>query len=190
MTINEAIAKVLTTQYKKDAKEAHEMVESAGYKIWKRDGDWWVKNEKTNRWVYMPYDWHYKYKGSWTLHTNNTKADYGCRQLRYPETKPIPIDFERLLATPYNKEWYMVRKVAEDYEYWKGAKSEKYYTFTEAKRTLANDKRYLADAKAKLESDIKKLMREVEYYTEKKARDSERLNNLRKELGLKPKCGE
>ena len=35
MTLNEAIYTVLTTKYKKDAKEAFKMVEDAGYKMHK-----------------------------------------------------------------------------------------------------------------------------------------------------------
>ena len=44
--LNFAIFKVLTTQFKKDAKPYHELVESFGYTIDKCDGTFRVKSKK------------------------------------------------------------------------------------------------------------------------------------------------
>ena len=51
--LNKAIRKVLINQYKKDAKEAHQMVEDAGYEIYKIGGEWRVMNRRTDRAVYI-----------------------------------------------------------------------------------------------------------------------------------------
>lgn len=52
--VNEAIWKVLNTKFKKDAKDAFELVESAGYSVYKDGcGQWNVCNSHTNRVVYL-----------------------------------------------------------------------------------------------------------------------------------------
>ena len=51
--INEAIKKVLVTQFKKDAKTEHEKVAALGYKIEKKDGFFAIYNERTKRELYI-----------------------------------------------------------------------------------------------------------------------------------------
>lgn len=46
-TLNKAIYTVITTKYKKDAQEAHRLVESEGYVIYKDNGKFVVRNDKT-----------------------------------------------------------------------------------------------------------------------------------------------
>lgn len=186
MTINEAIAKVLTTQYKKDAREAHEIVESAGYTINKYDGNWWVKNPKTDRWVFLTYEWHHKYHGSWLLHTNNSKSDfheYRTHHRNYKENEPMPINFEKLLATPYNKAWAEVRR--KDWN--RDMRSEKIIDLKNAKHNVKYNDNALQRVEAEFKKACEKYAREIKYYTENRERDMVRLNNMRKELGLKQK---
>ena len=47
--LNRAIYVILTTQFKKDAKEEHKMVENAGYEIWKNNGEWNIENPATHK---------------------------------------------------------------------------------------------------------------------------------------------
>lgn len=101
MTLNEAIYTVLTTQYKKDAKEAHKIVENAGYTINKCSGHFEVTNPKNNRYVRINRDYY-----SYRYHCGMANVWCGtrCSEMRYERLERI--DYVNLLNTSYNKEYY------------------------------------------------------------------------------------
>lgn len=101
MTINEAILKVITSQFKKDEPEAFKTVEKAGYRVYKVDGHFVVKNGETGRYVttnghtpryfgggvygyFVDRGWHYKQVA--IAMGTRLKFDFvGCLEKPYPE---------------------------------------------------------------------------------------------------------
>lgn len=92
--VNKAIVKVLSTQYKKDAKEAHKIVEAAGYEIYKSNGCFVIKNPKTNKYIQWTLcRWRYNYKLIIT-----TKDIY------FDDWKDLKINFVNYLDKPINRD--------------------------------------------------------------------------------------
>lgn len=175
--VNEAILKVMLTQYKKDAKEYHEIVEKAGYTITKYNGLYHVKNKETGKelWAKKDYVWWSKYSSrQWTIIIELN----GLRVKKYKSGQSIPLDFVSYLDKPMNKEWYeMVNK-----GYW-GQFTKGYWQrdrLKSAKRSLEIRKKEIktvkesiANMENSLEDKIRNMIR-VEYEIEA----------LRKEFGL------
>lgn len=89
--VNAAIRTVLTTQFKKNCKDAHKLVESCGYEISKNCGDWEIRNNVTKRCVCL---------GSY-IHFNPYQN--GLRNRRPNIDK---FDFVGCLEKPYNKDYW------------------------------------------------------------------------------------
>lgn len=170
--LNREIKKVLTTQFKKDAKEAHKAVEEAGYTIYKEDGSFGVQNKATGRWVrfsFGEYSTKITYTGNW----------YGVRCNRNVERD---FDFVGQLEKPINKEWREAKNLV--------------YCPTQVKYEELMSKRwnvkYHADEIRLIqEKRIKELQRQMEelqrsliYHVENRAKDQQALDQYRKELGL------
>ena len=165
MTINEAIYKVVTTQFKKDMGEAKKIVRGAGYTIVKWYGRGWnVKNEATGKIIYLTSDG-YSYK---EFCINN-------RYIRVKRGEDCKIDFVNALNKPINKEWQSLR--------WVEARptKKKYEKLSSAKWSL-NWRR----------KDVEKTKREIARLQEELIRQTRNIvdaeNNLttvRRELGLR-----
>ena len=166
MTLNEAIYKVISTQFKKDMGEALEIVEKAGYKVSKWDSRFYVKNTNTGRELCLRDG----YKGYNVCGNGNKKHlipwDGVCR-----------MDLVGYLEKPFNREWYKVQAMRSDWRSptwykWDRLKSAK-YDISYADKELAKIKRDLANLQAQLERTL------VE-----KVKREQRLLEMRKELRL------
>ena len=51
--LNEAIYTVLTTKYKKQAREAFKRVQDAGYEVYKNNGHFHIYNASTGKTIYI-----------------------------------------------------------------------------------------------------------------------------------------
>ena len=166
--LNEAIIKVLTTQFKKDAKEAHALVESYGYTISKVDGHFIIKNPLTRRYVYITEARSYLYAYDIHINTNDKRVK------RSEELNNF--DYVNFLEKPLNTAWYKTQYGENEYhptrEKWNRLSSAKWYL---EYRTKDIDK-----IKKQIESLQKDLIRQVEWKEEAK----HDLADVRKEYGL------
>lgn len=116
--VNKAIFDVLTTQFKKDAKEAHDIVKQAGYTTEKQAGGCYdVINEETRKRLTL---FSYSHERVWI--PSKGYSDYRMHIYRFEtytattsrrivfkrkddEPTPCPIDFIGILNTPINDEY-------------------------------------------------------------------------------------
>lgn len=165
--VNEAILKVLSTQYKKDAKEAHKIVETAGYEIYKSNGCFTIKNPKTYRYIqWTECRWRYNYKLITT-----TKDIY------FDDWKDLKINFVNYLNKPINKdkqyinsEWFYTSKAKEKYELLRSLKWDIEYHTREVERQKAL---------------IEKAKKSIEYHERRIKEEKDSLEETRIKLGLK-----
>ena len=168
MTLNEAIYEVLTTQFKKDAKEAHKMLTDYGYEVKKYCSRWYVKNPTTQKEISAFYnDWRY----SWFF-------CYG-----YDKRTPMnrKIDFVNCLNTPINKNVY-------NYSFYINNFQRNADKLKSAKRSITYEEKRIKEIKAEVQSlteRINVLQDRLVDATEEKGRRVRRLEEVRKELGLK-----
>ena len=155
MTLNEAIKTVLLTKLKKDAKEAHKMVESAGYEISKISGGWDINNRKNGKW--LSYHNHYLSTMSGFRKANLNKFDY----VHY-------------LEKPYNKVYYDTLSLRSKMEKGNYDFDSKFEQLSRMKCWIANGEKEIAALEKKLQSA----------YTTRARRIAE-CNALRKQFGLK-----
>ena len=102
---NKAIYKVLTTQYKKDALDAHKEVKDAGFKVEKWGSEWRISSKY--RTIYISYfGWR-----NCRIHLGNFTDSMTLEQVS-------KIDFVNLLTKPVNKEYYRpcIDPIHEKYE--------------------------------------------------------------------------
>ena len=163
--LNKAIYTVITTQYKKDCREAHKAVEDAGFKIRKIRGGYEVVNTKTNRDLYTSRS--NRWGGGLFLHYNWYK-----RKIKLTEN----FDFVNCLNTPYNEineqdnPWIRAPKTAkEKHDRIKSMKWDVEYHERNYERALAQ---------------IQKLQRELVHEAEQKLLAEQKLETYKKELGL------
>ena len=172
MTINEAILKVISTQYKKDAKEAHQVVEAAGYTIEKRDGCYYVRNEKTYRYCYMINSGYYRQGARWVLYWGSmgrgSKTYYG-------NPEHIKFDFIHMLNKRYNYAGHGDRNACTS------AAKEKWTNICRLK-CMVSSKQTETELILK---EMEKLQKRLIETTECKVKYETDLNNQRKEYGLK-----
>lgn len=169
MTINEAIYKVLMTQFKKDiGAEALTLIKEAGYEIFKDNGNFNIKNPKTGRYVYI---------GS---NSYNLKVcTYGAGFNRYypigykPEN--CKFDFAGYLEKPLNTEWYS-RYIWANYH----PTEDRYRTLYNARNTV----RYEIEHIARIKKQISDLQADLERSLEYKIKKEISLKDTRRELGL------
>ena len=171
MTINEAIARVMTTQYKKDMGEALEIVKTAGFQVVKYDGEWMVRNPKTNRTVVI------KSKGyrAWIEYGSVRTLRKEINVNKLFETK---FDFEGNLRKPLNRVWYYLEN-----ERWndRSATKVKYENLDWKKKTLKWRRENVEKTKKKIEELQRALFREMQSVVEAE----KDLEKIRKDLKLK-----
>lgn len=102
MTVNEMIIEAITTDSRKRKCRHQVELETLGYKIIK-DGSWYIKNPKTDRFIDLPYN-------ESAIRTTNGYIKFGymwSSKTRKYVNKPISvINFEKFLNTPINKDNY------------------------------------------------------------------------------------
>lgn len=162
--LNEAIRKVLFTQFKKQAKEAHKIVEEAGYKIWKCGGDWRVENEATGRTVYLEDG----YRRTFIWH--------GPRYVNRSQYNDN-FDFVGALNKPVNKEYYT--SIA--FTYMNESKAKQAYKRIQQHVSYVKMyERDIQDAQKKIAELQDKMVRYATY----KAEEERKVKDIKKELGL------
>ena len=184
--LEDAINKVLFTQFKKDAKEAHKLVESYGFKIDKYDGFFGVKNPETYKTLRLT-----EYNGR----RNICVIEIGTHKgLTYEEffNHKLNIDCIKFLNTPYNYDWQYVknRDACED-----GSSREAYHPTWDKKEALREARWNVAYHKRNIErytKEIDELMEKIKEAQKDMVRNVKdvayyeaKLENLREELGLK-----
>lgn len=166
MTLNEAIYKVIGTQFKKDMGEALEIVEKAGYKVSKWDSRFYVKNTNTGREVCLREG----YKGYKVCGNGDVKHlipwDGVCR-----------MDLVGYLEKPFNREWYKVQAMRSD---WRSATWYKW----DRLRSARYDIRYADKELANIKRDIANLQARLERTLVEKVKREQRLAEMCKELRL------
>ena len=165
--LNEAIFTVLTTQYKKDAKDAFNLVDEAGYKYIKYRGRFEVYNPETNRRIYVTEGFRKNY---YTVHTGL----YMRQTTHFKREADIKVmDFVNCLEKPVNTEFY--REVPE------GKAAGIYYNRIKSKRNMV--KSYEDDIKS-YQEQIEKLQQKIIYAAQKKAEYEMNIREAKKELGI------
>ena len=156
--LNEAIWKVITTQYKKDAKEAHEMVAAFGFRIWKEDGHYRVSGVD-HRVVYVSWEGYKKMDISLAaIHSRWVEIYYG---------EKCKVDFVGFLSKHNNRAYQEAQWVSSQ----------------ESHALLRYDR--LDDTKRMIKwyvEDIEKAKKEIEALVNKVARLSESKNSYEKKL--------
>lgn len=154
MTINEAIATVMKTQFKKDMGEALEIVTGAGFKVEKWNGEWMIRNPETNRTV--------------VINSNGyrTWIEYGSVKTLKKEIREIrnlqffKFDFEGCLRKPLNRDWYYLEQ-DKGYGY-RSATKIKYDNLEWKKNTLRWRKEEVERTKKKIEELQRSLFSEMQ----------------------------
>lgn len=106
MTVNEMIIEAITTDSRKRKARYQTELEALGYKIIK-DGAWFIKNLKTNRFIYLPYgEKNYIY-----TNTTNRHIKFGymwsSKTYKYVNKPMSVINFEKFLNTPIKRDnWW------------------------------------------------------------------------------------
>lgn len=184
--LEDAINKVLFTQFKKDAKEAHALVESYGFKIDKYDGFFGVKNPETYKTLRLEEcnGW----RGMWIRETGTRK---GVTDEEW-RAKKLNIDVIKFLNTPYNYDWQYVenRDACED-----GSSANAYHPTWDKKEKLRRARmnvKYCKDGIKRSKAEIDRLMNDIKTTQEYLLRETQdlsmwenRLADTLKELGLK-----
>ena len=166
MELNEAIFKVMNTQFKKDMGEALKIVEGAGYKVSKWDSRFYVKNEKTGRELCLRDT----YKG-YAVHGN------GYVKCKFNWDKTCLMDLVAYLEKPFNTDWYKAQAMRSD---WRSPTYYKCYRLKNAKHDISYEKNAIEDIK----KEITKLQRRLESAIRAQVRYEQNLIEVRKELGL------
>ena len=165
--VNEAILKVLSTQYKKDAKEAHKIVEAAGYEIYKSNGCFTIKNPRTYKYIqWTQCRWKYNYKLITT-----TKDIY------FDDWKDLKINFVNYLNKPINND---KQYIDSDCFYTSKAK-DKYVSLRCIKTYIEYHNREIERQKVLIE----KAKKDIEYHEKRLKEEKDSLEETRKKLGLK-----
>ena len=163
MTLNEAIYIMFNTKFKKDAREAFNMIEKAGYEIWKNNGQWEIQNPKTGKYIYagQPY-WNYKKGWVIVLHYGDCATELNDK-----------IDFVNCLNTPINT----AKRRHNGFNKFQEQRN----NLRMVKRDIVWKENAIKDYKAKIVATQENLIRAVE----RKAKAEAELKELRKEYGLK-----
>ena len=143
--INRAIYRVMTTQFKKDAKEEHKIVEDAGYTIYKSDGSFTVRNEETHRELCIDYKGYYS-----VLYTR-------ARSIRFRRDEGLKFDFVGYLAKPTEDAHdYMT---TDGYYKNRSIALQKYERLERAKRYVKYEQQEIESIKQKIERLQNELVR-------------------------------
>lgn len=167
--INAAIWKVLRTQFIKNAPEAFKIVKDAGYKVYKCNGSFRVRNDATRREIYVSY----RRYGSIDI----IYGYYCGMRKNVADLNIIAFDFVGCLNKKYNDEYYDMLRLGDD----RRSKAIKNYEGLKSARwSIDYDDRKIKEIKDKIE----KLQDELIYYSKAKAKDEIRLNEYRTKIGL------
>jgi len=172
MTINEAIAKVMATRFKKDMGEDLEIVKEAGFQVEKWDGEWMIRNPETNRTVVIKSNGYRAWIEYGSVKT--LRKEVNVRKLY--ETK---FDFEGCLRKPLNRDWYYLED-ARRYD-GRSATKVKYDNLDWKKKTLKWRREDVEKTKKKIEELQRELFREMQSVVEAE----KELERVRKDLKLK-----
>lgn len=165
MELNYAMFLVMSNQYKKDCKEAHEMVEKAGFEIHKNNGHFYIRNRNTRRELFLTDRWDYEERGIvFYVHYN-----YNLNAVKYKGK----FDFVNCLNTP-------IRSQEDSFDYYKTAYG-KYDRLKNLKWSVEWDKKNIE----KIKNQIVSLQNDLERAIRSEIRDSLNLEEYRKEVGLK-----
>lgn len=174
MTLNEAILKVISTQYKKDAKEAHQIVEDAGYTISKNYGCYYVRNPKTHRYVCLEHKDGRYYKDYYDL--NWGSMAHGNKRFNDPKDAAV-FDFVNMLNKPYNRDGNPTPYT----DTWNKSKAiESYSELKSLKRNIIQEENDIKSILSQIDTLQKKLIRA----TETKVKCAAKLDDFRKQCGL------
>ena len=172
--LNEAIYTVITTQYKKDAKEAHEIVSAFGYSISKYDWRYRVISKETGKAVYVCYQSYSCRRFSLGNKTADQTKDMRDRNsITY---NPCRVDFVGFLNKPFNKTWYNMTG-------WYPRHSRAVSKFRDLEDAKW-DIKYHGDKIEQIKAEISRLEDELISYARRQKDDEERLRRLRREYHL------
>lgn len=181
--INKAIREVITTQFKKDAKESHELLENLGYKIYKYDGSFWVKNPKNDKTIGMGNYGRLIYgrNSVYTRYYKNREQEYD-NHLNY-------FNFYNCLEVAPNKNW--CRTYHRGGCSWYTDKNDIQIRFENNKRDLNNAlwsarhyTKEVEDVQKKLTETIEKLQKELVRVTEYKIEAQLKLKEIKNNIKL------
>lgn len=167
MNLNEAILKVIRTQYKKDMGEALTIVEKAGYKVYKHAGDFYVRNEQTGKEVCLRE----RYRGGLKIVGND------CEKCHFDYDGVCRMDFVNYLNKPFNTDWYDVQARKTD---WRTPTYYKWQRLCHAR----NNVKYVEEDIAEITQKIAQLQETLDRCIQEKPRREQALVDVRKELGL------
>jgi hypothetical protein len=166
MELNEAIYKVIKTQFKKDMGDALKVVEEAGYTVKKWDSRFYVKNPNTGRELCLREGWgKYKVCGN------------GSEKCAFRFEDVCRMDFVGYLEKPFNYAWYKVQDMQRE---WRSATWYKWDRLRSAKFNIMYEK----DEIAKVKQDIANLQARLEQAIRSQVKYEQNLIAVRKELGL------
>ncbi len=167
--LNNCIKHVLLTQFKKDMyKDAIKQVEDAGFTIVKVQGGYEVENKRTDRWVRIVSGSRYTY-----IHNNKKTVT-----VRWDE--PILFDFVNFLNKELNMAWAELQ-----WHSWDNPVGLNKYRDMASRLTSAKwDKNYYEKQIKETRQKIAELQAGLEDKIRKAVKAEERLNEVRKELGL------
>ena len=161
--INKAIFEVISTQFKKDAKDSHRIVEESGYDIYKMDGAFHVRNRETGKSIYARYN---DYFTKILIYNYNKTASYKIGEVKF--------DFVNYLEKPKNTAWNEIRY----------GTSNRFRSQADALHHAKWDIDYHKERIAKIQGQIKSLQSDLIYQAKEQAKAEEHLRTLRKELHL------
>ena len=181
--INKAIFHVITHNIpKKEMKEECRLIKKQGYEVYKGGRhNWVVRNPVTNKYVSAEKSWR-----EVTLY-NNGRFAYkvnieGCNYIREYFDR-CHVDFVGILEKPVNKDWFWVldnQRIGRDWWY-RTPTQNKFTRLKSAKSDIGYKAREIKEIQKKIEELQKDLIRAVA----EKVRRENRLNEVRKELGLR-----
>lgn len=171
--LNDAMIKVMSTQFKKDAKAEHELVESYGYTIYKYDGSFRIRNNKTCKCIYLKHSSNYRY--SWVLDYGDTYAD--VKRVKSLEELKV-VDLVGILEKPRNNvykalQWGHVDDI-----------HAKYSDRREQLRRAKWDVKYHSDRIDEIQRKLIALQTELLEESKKLAKYSVELDACKKEIGI------
>ena len=183
MTINETLINALTTKFKKDAPEVFKRVAQLGYVTYKYDGTFGIENKKLNkrvriamrtRYRYVPAEYKHRYIDMYTVYGDGLfKGEY-----TYDELKKF--DFVGYLNKPNNKAWTELKWANHDI-YSNKPTLAKYRRLCDARSWV----KYKNDEAERIKKEIEKAQKQLLDAVRQQVNYEHRLDDLRKELGLK-----
>lgn len=173
--VNEAIYTVLTTQFKKQAPEAFNIVKAAGYEYEKNNGQFAVKNKETDRYIYLSDGGYYNHYytevhyGWYRQHV--TKFEGPDRDLNVKEK----FDFVGCLDKPMNRIWFEMHQQVDFSE-----AVSKFHNLQQKKCYV----QYREDDIKRIQNQMEKLQKELMSAMKYKVQYEQDVINYKKELGL------